>query len=154
MESHIGRMLRAMTWADAQMLGALHDDAPGKDEALPMFAHLLAAEHRWLSRLQGQEPRFSVWPTLTFSECELLAADNAAGYTDYLATLKNADLETVMRYRDSKGTEYANSVLDILTHIVIHGAYHRGQIARVIGRAGGQPMNTDYIAYVRSVELE
>ena len=57
-----------------------------------------------------------------------------------------------MRYRNTKGDEYANSVLDILTHVVIHGAYHRGQIARIIGRAGGQSPNTDYIAFIRSVE--
>jgi uncharacterized damage-inducible protein DinB len=42
-------------------------------------------------------------------------------------------------------------VIDILTDVVIHGAYHRGQVARIIGRGGGQSPNTDYIAYIRSI---
>ena len=88
-----------------------------------------------------------VWPTLSLAECETLAAQNASGYTEYLEKLTDSGLASRVRYRNTKGDEYTNSVLDILTHVVIHGAYHRGQIARIIGRAGGQTPNTDYIAY-------
>jgi hypothetical protein len=30
------------------------------------------------------------------------------------------------------------AVIDIVTHVVIHGAYHRGQIAKMVARAGGR----------------
>ncbi len=152
MKSHMGRMLKAMTWADAQSLAAVRDHAPGQPEALPLFAHVLAAEENWLARLETRVPRCSVTPTLSISECETLAAEIARGYLAYLEKLNENDLASVVRYRNSKGDEFANSVLDILTHVVIHGAYHRGQIARIIGRSGGQAPSTDYIAYVRSVE--
>ena len=92
-----------------------------------------------------------MWPTLLIRECEALAAENASGYQLYLEKHGESGLSSTVRYRNSKGDEYTNSVLDILTHVVIHGAYHRGQVARVIGRAGGQTPNTDYIAYVRSL---
>ena len=89
---------------------------------------------------------------LSVAECETLAAETALGYEQYFDKLADAGLSTIVRYKNTKGDEYVNSVLDMLTHVVIHGAYHRGQIARIIGRAGGQTPNTDYIAYVRSLE--
>ncbi len=126
---------------------------PGRwTEALGLFAHVLAAEHIWLARLQGREASRPVWPTLSIPECETLAAENAAGYAAYIDKQAEPDLAAVVRYRNSQGEEFTNIVLDILTHVVIHGAYHRGQIAKAIGRAGGKAVNTDYIIFARSVE--
>lgn len=66
--------------------------------------------------------------------------------------LSEADLGAVVRYRNTKGEEFATPVIDILTHVVVHGAYHRGQIAKALGRAGTRAVNTDYITFARSVE--
>ena len=53
-----------------------------------------------------------------------------------LSRLSEADLDGMVVYRNTKGEEFASTLVDILTHVVIHGAYHRGQIARVLGAAG------------------
>jgi uncharacterized damage-inducible protein DinB len=145
-------MLKAMTWADAQSLASLRQHPAAQAEALPLFAHVLAAEENWLARLETRAPRCSVWPTLSISECETLAAEIDRGYQAYLEKLTESDMASVVHYRNTKGDEFANSVLDILTHAVIHGSYHRGQIARIIGRGGGQAPSTDYIIFVRSLE--
>jgi len=145
-------MLRATAWADAQVLSALPACPRASAEALGPFSHVLAAEHVWLARLEGREPSRAVWPELSISECEALAAENAAGYAAYIDKQGEPELATVVRYQNSKGDEFANTALDVLTHVVIHGAYHRGQIAKAIGRAGGKVLNTDYIIFVRSVE--
>ena len=87
MKTHIGRMLKAMTWADAQSLTALSDHAAAQSEALPLFAHVLAAEETWLARLEAREPRCPVWPTLSIPECEALAAEIARGYQAYFEKL-------------------------------------------------------------------
>jgi uncharacterized damage-inducible protein DinB len=152
MKTHLERMLHAMTWADAQLLSAIKAHPAIQTETLPLFGHVLAAEEVWLARLEMRAPACAVWPTLSLAECETLAAQNASRYKQYLKNLTDSGLASLVRYRNTKGDEYTNSVLDILTHVVIHGAYHRGQIARVIGRGGGETPNTDYIAYVRSVE--
>jgi uncharacterized damage-inducible protein DinB len=151
-KAHIERMLRAMAWADRQVLAALRDCPAALAEALPLFAHVVAAEHIWLARLRRQEARQPVWPGLTRGECEGLASENAGGYAALLGALRDADLGMAIRYRNTKGEEFATSVLDILTHVVIHGAYHRGQIAKALGRAGVPAVNTDFITFVRSVE--
>jgi uncharacterized damage-inducible protein DinB len=75
--------------------------------------------------------------------------------TESLAALRAiamGDPETLAReidYRNSTGTQFRNTVSDILTHVVLHGSYHRGQIARLTREAGGTPAVTDYIAFVR-----
>jgi uncharacterized damage-inducible protein DinB len=152
MNTHIKRMLRAMSWADRQTLAAVRDCPEAEAEALPLFAHLMGAEHIWLSRLRNQPSVHSVWPTLSVIECEKLADENAAGYTSFVSGLGDNDLSAVIRYRNSRGEEFADSVIDILTHVVIHGAYHRGQLAKVLGRAGVAAVSTDYITFARSIE--
>jgi uncharacterized damage-inducible protein DinB len=152
MKAHLERMVRAMAWADRQAVAALRACPAAQGEALPLLAHVVAAEHIWLARLQGRAARLAVWPPLALDECEALAGENAAGYAALLAGLGEADLATAVRYRNTKGEEFATPVLDVLTHVVIHGAYHRGQIARALGRAGVAAVNTDYITFARSVE--
>src|SRR5262249_16044419 len=132
-KAHLERMFRSMSWADRQALAALRECPNAHAEALPLLAHLLAAEHIWLPRVEQSAARLAVWPQLTMNECEQLAADNEAGYRNFLARTGPGQLEVPITYRNTKGQAFTTPLLDILTHVVVHGAYHRGQIARCIG---------------------
>ena len=85
------------------------------------------------------------------SEVEDGAGDLLRG-KELVRRIGPGQLEVPIRYRNTKGQEFATPVLDILTHVVIHGAYHRGQIAKCIGRCGGVAVNTDFITFAREVE--
>jgi uncharacterized damage-inducible protein DinB len=152
MKTHITRMIRAMAWADQQMIAAIEESPGAPSDALKLLAHLLAAEHVWLARLRQQEPTHPVWPQLDMAACKSLAVDNALGYSDVVAGLSDEGLAAPIRYRNFKGDEFVNSAIDILTQVVTHGAYHRGQIAKALGGAGVPAVSTDFITYVRSVE--
>jgi uncharacterized damage-inducible protein DinB len=41
----------------------------------------------------------------------------------------------------------------VLTHVVLHGAYHRGQIAADLRAAGLEPPYTDFIEAARRGEI-
>jgi uncharacterized damage-inducible protein DinB len=151
MKNHINRMLRSMLWADQQILSAIRDYPAAEAEALPLLAHLLGAEHVWLSRLRNQPAAHSAWPTLSAVECEQLMNENATGYESFASGLGDDELKASISYRNLRGDEFTNSVIDILTHVVVHGAYHRGQIAKSLGRAGVAAVNTDYITFARAV---
>ena len=43
---------------------------------------------------------------------------------------------------------------DILAHVVLHSAYHRGQIAAAVRAGGGEPAYTDMIHAVRQGLVE
>jgi len=116
------------------------------------MAHVLAAEHVWLSRLEGRDPRHPVWPTLGLDECGALSAENEAGYQAFISQLGEEQIAERVRYRTSQGQEFTTAILDILTQVITHGPYHRGQIAKIIGRSGGGAASTDFIILVREVE--
>jgi uncharacterized damage-inducible protein DinB len=149
MIDYFHRLYRYCAWANQRSLAALKANLAAQAEGLPLFAHVLAAEHLWLSRIEGRQAELAVWPTLSVEECERWAAGNIAGYAALLASLKPEDLARPVGYRNTAGEEHVTALGDILTQVYTHGCYHRGQIARAIGRTGEQAVNTDFIIFVR-----
>lgn len=151
MKLHLLILFRYVSWADRRVLAALREAAAAQAEGLPLLAHLLAAEHVWLSRLIQEQPRYPVWPTLDLAACESLLAENEAGYREYLTQATEVQLAAAVSYSTSQGQPMTSTVLDILTQVITHGPYHRGQIAKIIGRTGGTAINTDYIVFSREM---
>lgn len=149
MKLYLERLFRFVAWADRRVIESVRATPAAQIEALPLLAHMFAAEHVWLSRLEEREPRHAVWPTLTLDECAQLAAENETGYSAYLQKIDDDQLAAVMTYRNAAGQEFATPVLDILLQVITHGGYHRGQIAKLIGRSGGTAINTDFIMFAR-----
>ena len=138
-----------MAWANDCVCRSLRE-TPGNDpHALEQFAHILAAEHVWLARIDGRSASVPVWPVLTIEECADMAADNARDFTDLLARESNASLERVVTYTNSAGQVFSSRVVDILAHVALHGTYHRGQVSLMTRRGGGTPAPTDFIAFIR-----
>ncbi|MFO1003913.1 MAG: DinB family protein [Planctomycetaceae bacterium] len=147
MKKSFERMLRYVSWADQRSLIAIRDSLKAREQALPIMSHLLAAEHIWLSRLLSQPSLFAVWPNLSLEQCEQLAAENNSGFEAYVATTTEEQLMSIITFRTTAGQEYSMSALDILTQVVTHGSYHRGQIARILGQSGESSISTDFIVY-------
>ncbi len=142
------RQLDHLRWADRRVLAALHGPPP-PPEALRLFLHVLGAEGVWLARLEGRPSDIAVWPTLDLDAAAELAERNARGYRALLWPLSSLDLDRLVSYTNSAGESFQTTVDDILTHVCLHGAYHRGQVARILRLEGGTPIPTDYIAFVR-----
>ena len=65
-----------------------------------------------------------------------------------------AGLNEKIEYRNSKGEPWSSRVEDILTHVLFHSAYHRGQVALEMRAAGLEPAYTDFIHAVRQGFVE
>ncbi|HSB54655.1 MAG TPA: GNAT family N-acetyltransferase [Gemmatimonadales bacterium] len=145
------RMLGHQAWADHRALAAIEAGGSGLDAALKLLGHILGAEHVWLARLTARPTEVAVWPQLSPAQCRSLVEANELGYRDFLFSLgEPSALRRVVEYRNSAGEELATEVGDILTHLFLHGAYHRGQVAQQLRLAGHAPVPTDYIAFVRA----
>jgi uncharacterized damage-inducible protein DinB len=57
-------------------------------------------------------------------------------------------------YNNSRGERWTSKIEDILQHVVMHSAYHRGQIAIDMRAAGLVPAYTDFIHAVRQSNIE
>ena len=143
------RLIEHMKWADAQALARLRG-APEDDTSLRWYAHVLAAERLWYLRLHNQDwTTQRVWPAMSLDECATLAEQNAAQYAQYAARLGDADLAREVRYTNSAGDSFSNTVADILTQVVLHGVHHRGQIASSLRAHGTEPPALDFIRFAR-----
>ncbi len=148
---HLLRLYDHLAWANQQVLSGLEALAPVPPRALELFNHVLAAENVWLSRILGEPPQVAVWPQLELAECARLAAANQQGFASLLEPAKADDLAREVAYQNSAGQAFRSRISDILLHVVLHGMYHRGQIAIILRDAGLTPTPIDYIAFVRGV---
>lgn len=141
-------------WAGDKMMDSLRQSSNPSAKAVRALAHLLIAEKTWLLRLQTNQDStgFDFWQGTTLEECEALALEVKRAFAALLDELTEEKLDSVATYRNSKGTEYSTSYRDILTHVLMHSAYHRGQIAMAVRAEGETPAYTDYIAFVREME--
>ncbi len=136
--------------ANIRALESLRTFSGVENKTPDIFAHLLSAKQVWMFRLRGEaRAEQKIWPHLDLDASEALIEKNRRDYREYFLANKKADLSAAIRYNNSRGIEYENSVQEILLHILIHSGYHRGQIAMAVRNAGGEPVNTDYIYFVR-----
>ncbi len=144
-----------VSWADARArdgILTLADNSPARAQATRLYAHLAAAEHVWLARLEARAPVHAIWPDLSLDAAVSLAVESVAGLRSI--AMRGADeLELEVEYRNSAGHAFRNRVADVLTQVALHGSYHRGQIALLARQGDGTPSVTDYIAFVRDAPV-
>jgi uncharacterized damage-inducible protein DinB len=145
------QLLAYNEWADQRTIQSLKEDQQAQPKALRALTHLLIAEREWLMRLtQYRDTTGSnFWPEMSLSACEALADEVHGAYAEIASNLTEEELDEVATYKNSKGVEYRTKYRDIFLHVLFHSAYHRGQVAVAVRAAGGAPVNTDYIGFVR-----
>jgi uncharacterized damage-inducible protein DinB len=155
MLNHLHKQFAYNNWANNEAFASLDRMSPAPPRAVPFLAHILAAERLWLMRLQRvPTDGFDVWPRWNIEQCEREMPELTGLWDRYLQRLTPDTLKEIVPYRNSKGEEWRNSVLDVLTHVIIHSGYHRGQIAAEVRRFGGEPAYTDYIHALRQSLIE
>ena len=67
----------------------------------------------------------------------------------YVSALAESDLTQPIDYTNSQHVPYQSTLLDILTHMSHHAAYHRGQVVQLIRPMLDEPPVTDFIVWTR-----
>ncbi len=115
--------------------------------ALNLLSHIINTQYIWLNRIQGEKPVTGVWDVHLLKTCKEWHEEASAGLKQKIEHA--SDLAEKIEYTNTKGVVFETSLQDILIHIFNHGTYHRAQIAQQMRRNGLEPVNTDYITYVR-----
>lgn len=135
-------------WATLRLANALE---PDQERAAAYLGHACTSDRVWLMRLRGEPTAgIELWPTLEPAGVRDLARENEAGWDNYAASIDDASLTAAVRYTNTRGESYATPAGDIIEHVLLHGAYHRGQAAAAIRAAGVPPPATDFIVWVRT----
>jgi uncharacterized damage-inducible protein DinB len=136
-------------WANREVLAAIRAAGPVNERSLQLMSHILAAERVWLERLKQVPQSVPVWPTPDMAQCEAQAAELGGLWLEFLDLITAGDVPQSVSYKNSKGEEWTSTIVDILTHVVMHSSYHRGQIATHMRAIGQTPAYTDFIHGVR-----
>ena len=146
-------------WANREVLSAIRaaggaNQSSANHRSLQLMSHILAAELVWLERLKHQPQSLPVWPEFSLEQCQAQAAELNRLWRPYLNQTSPSLLSEEIAYQNSKGEAWTSTVEDIITHVVMHSAYHRGQIASDMRAHGHTPAYTDFIHAVRQGLVE
>src|SRR5580704_4379770 len=151
---HIRSLFSYDDWANREVLGSLQALAVPPARSINLLAHIVAAERLWLERLTHVKQTLPVWPQFTLEQCQREVDQLPGLWKSYLTALGDSGLSASNTYKNTKGESYTSRNQDILLHVVMHSAYHRGQIAVDMRAAGFTPAYTDFIHAVRQGLIE
>jgi uncharacterized damage-inducible protein DinB len=151
---HLRRQFAYDEWANREVLAALSASAHQVERPRQLLAHILSAERLWLERIRRLPQGLPVWPDFSLEQCEAQIADLATLWREFLGRLSSAELSEKVEYKNTAGEPWTSTVEDVLTHVLLHSAYHRGQIAGLVRAAGERPPYTDFIHAARHGLIE
>jgi uncharacterized damage-inducible protein DinB len=149
MLEHIRNLFSYDDWANREVLASLQALPTPPARSIQLLGHILSAEKLWLERLLVQKQALPVWPLFTLEQCKLELDQLPGLWKNYLTSLGEAGFARSLTYKNTKGESFTSQKQDILLHVVMHAAYHRGQIAADMRAAGFTPAYTDFIHAVR-----
>jgi uncharacterized damage-inducible protein DinB len=152
--SHHVRELIFNAWANRTTLAGVRQAPSLPARAGEIMAHITGAEWLWLRRLGEPGPELAVWPILTLAEVDHELHALTAAWQLACTELKPERLERMVAYTNTKGEHWKNRVADILTHVVLHSSYHRGQVIHLLAQSGEAPPYVDYIEAVRQGQID
>ncbi|WP_339296830.1 DinB family protein [Paenibacillus sp. FSL R5-0623] len=147
----IKRMMDHLYWADERILDALEESKTENKELLKLVRHVAVAERVWLSRLQGKgSAQYSLWEeTEDLTAIREMFEENIEQYRVYMDGLEEFKLDEIIDYANQSGVPFRTSIRDILSQVILHGQYHRGQINRALRTESAEPVQVDYITFAR-----
>ena len=154
----LSRMLRYQAWANQEMLQAMKGlDAERHAEerhlALRLMNHCLVVNKIFAAHLTGDSHGFAAdntpeTPTLDTLRAELAAVDH--WYLDYVSTITPEMLSQSLPFAFTDGDKGYMTREEMLTHVVTHGGYHRGEVGRIMIQASarsGQSLSLPWDTY-------
>lgn len=146
---YIRRLFLYDNWANREIVSEFEKLEGPPARSVKFLAHIVAAERLWLERLQSRKQSYPVWPDFSLQQCKLEVEQLAELWEAYFESMNEDGLSQSVAYKNTKGESFTSQKQDILTHVILHSVYHRGQIATDMRAAGFTPAYTDFIHAVR-----
>ncbi len=114
--------------------------------------HMAWAEWLWLERWQGHSPKENADPAdfSTLQSVRAYWAGIEARQVRFLESLSDGYELRRVRYTNFQGVEWEYTLGQMVHHLAVHSAYHRGQVATLLRQLGFVPPQTDYLVFVDS----
>jgi uncharacterized damage-inducible protein DinB len=160
--TQLKEMYAYMNWSDNRLLDAaatVSDEGLKREQNISagsihkLLLHSMGAQWLWLGRWQGDSTR--KFPTVdelpTLDAVRKRYAEVQQAVKAFLDAQTDESVQKRVDYIRN-GQPHNNVLLHIMTHLVDHSTYHRGQLNSMIKLAGGKPADLGYIVYRRVQE--
>lgn len=144
MNDMLSTMIRYQTWADTAFfdkLMLLDRDRYGTEycSALRLLDHINVVARIFSAHLTGKPHSFQsdvTEPTPVIEQLRESAAQTNLWYLDYVRTGCPEILSERVHFTFTDGDRGCMSRQEMLTHVVLHGAVHRGEVGRIMAQVG------------------
>jgi uncharacterized damage-inducible protein DinB len=120
-------------WATSELIKSMKNAKPLEDRALLLLSHILSSARIWLNRINGETSTVGMFQERTLSECTAQMEENRNLWLNYLSTIEEAEMYRVFEFIfPVDGSKKRISVIDGITHLMYHSAYHKGQIVTLL----------------------
>jgi len=151
-KDHFIHLFKYNDWATRQTAESIMNLKKKNRKSEELLSHIISAQKIWLNRILRKEIVNDPWQKLTQEEWTSQSTPVTAAWINLLEGLKEKDFERRIEYSNIKGEKFANTIKDIVVHVINHSSYHRAQIAQFVKQSGGEPARTDYIVYQREFQ--
>ena len=149
MKAHFIRFFTFNNWANKAVTDFISTNDIRDERVLLLASHLAHAQRNWYFRVTGQQNDVQLWTLEQPSSIAMQLSENGALWLTHLNELHDVDFHAKLAYKNMAGDTYIDNIADVLTHLVNHSTYHRGQIMQLIRGLGMTPPGTDFIIFAR-----
>ena len=136
-------------WANSEVVRALSALSDPPERTVKLIAHIVGTQYVWWSRMTGEVSAVPVWPDWNVRQTQEAASEIGEKWREI--ALRGDEFQAgEFTYANTRGETWTSRNDDVMMHVVMHGAYHRGQIAAQIRACGHQPPYTDYVQATRA----
>lgn len=160
------KMLSYQAWANEEILRAMEGldaehHAEERQHALRLMNHCLVVNKIFVAHLKGERHQFTSSNTPGTPELDELYTETVKvdrWYLGYVEAAASGMLNESIPFEFTDGDKGYMTREEMLTHVVTHGGYHRGEVGRLITQASarsghevGLPWDT-YAVYLHQSE--
>ncbi|MGF7217267.1 putative damage-inducible protein DinB [Spirosoma lacussanchae] len=149
MKNFLIHLLNYELWANRRVIQALESLDKPPARAVAVMGHILAVQQVWLGRVEHETIFVSIWEDTPVSWMEETAQRQHRKIVSYISGLSEPELLLPVDYVSTGGEPYKSTLVDILTHMSHHAAYHRGQVVQLIRPMLAEAPVTDFIVWSR-----
>jgi len=158
MDNTLHHLFRYKAWANDQLLTALarlDDNSPVTALAIKALSHTYVVDRIFAAHIRREPHAYrsantSELPTLEDLSADLKKSDRE--YIDYVSTLDRDQLAEQIDFAFTDGAPGRMSREEMLLHVVMHGAGHRGQVSAVMLLNSVPPAKDGFTTYLHEAE--
>lgn len=147
-------------WANSNLLDKLEslDQAPqsrDRHTAIRLINHSYVVAEIFAAHLRGTPHRYKTAGTVetpTLSELRAAVTASDQWYVDYVQDVSPSKLSESLLFTFTDGDKGCMTREEMLTHVALHGGYHRGEVGRMLSQHSVTPPHDTFAVHLHQID--